>query len=142
MRERRPFDAKRAFVGVAALVAILVIAALWQRTHPYSIAISADIDATPAEVLAVLAEGSGQRLDDALGWEDHTGVVGILDAEHRFTLVELDDGGTRLTQTALFRGIVVPFTSGSLRDDNAPDMIETNDAIRDLAESTAETTAG
>jgi hypothetical protein len=54
--DRRRFDWRRAGLGAATIVAILVIAALWQRAHPYSIETSVDIDASPREVWTHLTD--------------------------------------------------------------------------------------
>jgi hypothetical protein len=43
-------------IGGVTILAILVILALWQRAHPYSIETSVDIDATPQQVWATLVD--------------------------------------------------------------------------------------
>jgi hypothetical protein len=52
----RRFDWRRAGIGGVTILAILVILALWQRAHPYSIETSVDIDATPQQVWATLVD--------------------------------------------------------------------------------------
>jgi hypothetical protein len=154
-------------VAVLGIAAVLVIAALWQRQHPYSIETAADIDASPTEVWAVLTdlesypewnptleglEGEltvGGRLaygdqtavvteireNSSLRWETRTGVVGVLDGDRSFSLVELDDGSTRFSQREDFRGIAVPFTGATLGEDTAPAFHEMNAALRERVES-------
>jgi len=84
-------------------------------------------DAT-AEVLSVTS-------DRELRWETHTGIVGILDGERSFRLEELPDGGTRFTQSGLYRGVAVLFSTGTLHDETAPSFHDMNGALRDRAES-------
>jgi len=170
---KKRYDWPRAAIGAAALVALLVVGVLWQRAHPYSIETSTDIDASPAEVWAVLTDldayprwnptvtaasgdltvGSELSLSDQgtdataevlvvtseseLRWETHTGIVGILDGERSFRLEALPGGGTRLTQSGLYRGVAVLFSTGALHDETAPSFHELNAALRDRAESSA-----
>jgi len=167
---RKRYDWRRAAIGVLALVALLVVAALWQRAHPYSIETSTDIAASPTEVWGVLTdldaypdwsptldgfsgeltEGTEISFTDGdadvtatvlevtpdreIRWESHAGIMGILDGERSFRLEELPDGGTRFTQSGLYRGVAVLFTTGSLHDETAPSFHELNAAVRERAE--------
>jgi len=163
---RRPFDKRRALVGSLTILALVILAALWQRTHPFSIQTSTDIDASPAVVWSVLTDSEAYaewtpspivvdgdlavgatvalpddtarvvELDNGtrMVWETTTGVIGLFDGSRTFALEPLDGGGTRFTQSEELRGIVVPFVSGSLRDDVAPGFHEMNAALRERAE--------
>ena len=151
--DRRPFFSRQRIVALVLVVAVLVIAALWQRQHPFSIQTSTDIDATPAEVWGVLTDYDaypewnptqdgleGATVvdtvpDKLLRWSTSTGVVGIFDGERTFTLERLDGGGTRFSQTGLFRGVVVPFVGASLTDDTAPGFQAMNAALRERVEA-------
>jgi hypothetical protein len=150
--DRRPLFTRQRVFAVGLVVAVLIIGALWQRTHPYSIQTSADIDASPSEVWAVLTdyaaypEWNPTQSDLAgatvvetvpnrtLRWQTTAGIVGIFDGERTFSLEKLDDGSTRLTQSELFRGIVVPFVGASLKDETAPGFHEMNAALRERVE--------
>ena len=171
--EKRPYDWKRAGVGVVAIVAILAIVIFWQRANPYSIETSVDIDGSPQQVWATLTDFAeypewnptltGMRGDLEVGatlafendgmaftptvldvdenrllrWEGHVGVVGIFDGEHSFTLEALPDGRTRFTQSELFRGVAVLFTTETLHGETAPSFHAMNAALRDRVEASS-----
>jgi len=165
MPRRPPFDRRRALIGAVTILAIVVILALWQRAHPFSIQTSTDIDASPSEVWSVLvdvdaypewspvavdgvfSDGATVTLSDAtahvvdvvdderLSWQTTTGIIGVFDGTRSFVLEPLPGGGTRFTQSEEFRGVAVPFVSGNLRDDVAPGFHEMNAALRERAEA-------
>jgi len=150
--DRRPLLTRQRVFAAALVAAVLVIGALWQRTHPYSIQTSADIEASPAEVWEVLTDYAAypewnptqDSLDGAtvtmsvanetLRWETTTGLIGIFDGERTFTLEPLDGGGTRFTQSELFRGVLVPFAGESLKNETAPGFHAMNAALRERVE--------
>ena len=150
--DRRPLLTRQRVFAAALVAAVLVIGALWQRTHPYSIQTSADIEASPAEVWEVLTDYAAypewnptqDGLDGAtvamsvanetLRWETTTGLIGIFDGERTFSLEPLDGGGTRFTQSELFRGVVVPFAGESLKNETAPGFHAMNAALRERVE--------
>jgi len=150
--DRRPLLTRQRVFAAALVAAVLVIGALWQRTHPYSIQTSADIEASPAEVWEVLTDYAAypewnptqDGLDGAtvamsvanetLRWETTTGLIGIFDGERTFTLEPLDGGGTRFTQSELFRGVLVPFAGESLKNETAPGFHAMNAALRERVE--------
>ncbi|GAB3606531.1 hypothetical protein GCM10027413_19400 [Conyzicola nivalis] len=53
---KRRFDWRRAGIGAVTMLAIVLILALWQRAHPYSIQTSVDIDAPPERVWTALTD--------------------------------------------------------------------------------------
>lgn len=137
---KRRFDYRRAAIGGVTILALLTLGALWQRAHPYSIETSTTIDASPQQVWAVLINDFDADTLEAqpahlLRWESHEAVVGIFDGEHSFTLEELADGSTLLTQRALFRGVTVLFRTDELRDDTVPSLHAENAALRERVEA-------
>ena len=150
--DRRPLLTRQRVFAAALVAAVLVIGALWQRTHPYSIQTGADIEASPAEVWEVLTDYAAypewnptqDGLDGAtvamsvanetLRWETTSGLIGIFDGERTFSLEPLDGGGTRFTQSELFRGVVVPFAGESLKNETAPGFHAMNAALRERVE--------
>jgi hypothetical protein len=67
--------------------------------------------------------------DHLLRWRGRLGVRGVLDGEHEFRLQPLPDGGTRLTQSESFSGVLVPLVSGGL-DDIRIGFAQMNQALR------------
>jgi len=102
MPRRPPVDRRRAFIGAVTILAIVVILALWQRAHPFSIETSTDIDASPAEVWSVLVDvdaypewsPSPVVVDGGL---EEGATVGLPDGTAR--VVELDDGTRMVWET-------------------------------------------
>jgi hypothetical protein len=67
----------------------------------------------------------GRRLE----WLGRMGIPGIFDGRHSFTLEQIDDHTTRLTQAERFTGCLVPFT-GSLLRRTAAGFEAMNQALR------------
>jgi hypothetical protein len=67
-----------------------------------------------------------------LRWRGRLGVPGILDRQHEFRLDPLPDGGTRLTQSESFTGLLLPLISGVL-DDTRIGFAQMNQALRQRA---------
>jgi hypothetical protein len=67
--------------------------------------------------------------DHLLRWRGRLGVRGVLDGEHEFRLRPLPDGGTRLTQSGSFTGVLVPLVSGVL-DDTRIGFAQMNQAMK------------
>ena len=59
---------------------------------------------------------------------------GIFDAEHAFTIEQLDDGQVRLVQHEQFRGLLVPFMGRSLDRHTLPAFEQMNQALKCRAE--------
>jgi hypothetical protein len=78
----------------------------------------------------VLEATPGRRLR----WLGRLGLPGIVDAEHDFTLEPRTDGGTRLTQSERFRGLLVPFMAASLDRHTLPAFVAMNAALKLRAE--------
>lgn len=69
---------------------------------------------------------------DELRWIGRFGVPGLVDGEHYFTLEDLGNGRTRLTQGETFTGVLVPFAGAALDvEDNFDAM---NAALKDRVE--------
>lgn len=94
------------------------------------------VQLTPADGSAmtftptVLAAEPGRELR----WLGRFLAPGVLDGEHSFTLESIP-GGTRVTQSELFSGVLVPFAGSAL--DVGNDFAAMNEALRDRVESTA-----
>lgn len=71
-----------------------------------------------------------------LEWLGRLGVPGLLDGRHSFTLEELPESTTHLTQEEAFSGALVSLLGGSLQRTEAG-FVAMNEALRDLVEPTA-----
>jgi hypothetical protein len=71
-----------------------------------------------------------------LAWLGRAGLPGLFDGAHSFTLAPRPDGGTELTQSERFRGLLVPLMRTALRRTEAG-FTAMNEALRDRAESMA-----
>jgi hypothetical protein len=71
---------------------------------------------------------------EALEWWGHLGVRGIFDGRHRFDLHNHGDGATRLVQSELFTGLLVPLMARSLDHNTAAGFVLMNQAIKKRAE--------
>lgn len=69
-----------------------------------------------------------------LRWLGRVGMPGLLDAEHVFTLAQRAGGGTRLSQSETFRGVLVPFLARSLDGHTLPAFRAMNAALKIRAE--------
>lgn len=81
----------------------------------------------------VLQATPGSRLR----WLGRLGMPGIMDAEHCFTVEGDGAGGTRVSQTEVFRGVLVPFLAGSLDRHTLPAFVAMNEALKTRAEHAA-----
>jgi hypothetical protein len=68
-----------------------------------------------------------------LRWIGRLLVPGIFDGEHRFVLAAAN-GGTRLTQSEKFGGLLIPFT-GKLLNETADSFAALNKALKEQAEA-------
>jgi hypothetical protein len=80
----------------------------------------------------VTAVDPGRRL----AWLGRAGLPGLFDGAHSFTLAPLADGGTRFSQSEVFRGLLVPLMRATLRRTEAG-FTAMNAALRDRAETAA-----
>lgn len=69
-----------------------------------------------------------------LGWLGRVGVRGIFDAEHLFVIDPREGGGTRLSQSERFSGVLVPFLAKSLDRHTLPAFAAMNTALKLRAE--------
>jgi hypothetical protein len=51
-----------------------------------------------------------------LRWRGRLGIPGLFEGEHSFTIEQIVDGRTRLTQREVFTGVLVPLLARSLDD--------------------------
>ncbi len=73
------------------------------------------------------------RSGEVLEWWGHVGFRGIFDGRHRFEL-RPDAGGTRLTQSETFTGVLVPLMARSLDRGTAAGFAVMNEALKARAE--------
>ncbi|WP_369253391.1 SRPBCC family protein [Geodermatophilus amargosae] len=122
-----------------------------------------DVGATPERVWEVLTDlaaypawnpfivwaegavGPGRRLTSTmqpvlLRWRGRLGLPGLTDAEHTFAL-QPRAGGTRLVQSEVFRGVLVPFVAASLDRNTLPAFVAMNEALERRAEDPARAVA-
>jgi hypothetical protein len=71
--------------------------------------------------------------EQVLEWWGHLGVRGIFDGRHRFELHPVA-GGTRLVQSEVFTGVLVPFVARSLDRGTAAGFAAMNSALKARAE--------
>jgi len=71
-----------------------------------------------------------------LRWRGTSGMPGLMDAEHAFTL-EPRGSGTRLVQQEDFRGVLVPFLAAWLDRSTLPAFVAMNEALKSRAEHAA-----
>lgn len=69
-----------------------------------------------------------------LEWLGKVGIRGLFDGRHRFVLADRD-GGTVVTQSEEFTGILVPFVWGSMRERTRSGFEGLNHALKTRAES-------
>jgi hypothetical protein len=75
-----------------------------------------------------------------LTWLGRLLVPRLFDGQHSFVLEPGPDGGTRFTQSELFRGVLVPLMGGLLRS-TLRGFDAMNEALRERAEARLETSA-
>ena len=76
-----------------------------------------------------------------LRWLGRLGLRGLFDAEHVFTIEAREEGGTRLRQHEVFRGVLVPLAARSLDRGTLPAFEAMNSALKRRAEQMAEVAA-
>ena len=85
----------------------------------------------PMTFRPTIVEASPNR---TLAWDGRLFMPGLFDVRHRFALEPLNDGRTRLRQSEVFRGVLIPFVGGTLRKTEQAFGIA-NRAIKERAES-------
>jgi hypothetical protein len=71
-----------------------------------------------------------------LEWLGHLGLPGVFDGRHRFDLAPSGDGGTLVTHSEQFDGILVRFMRTSLDTGTLAGFVAMNDALKARAEAT------
>ncbi|RFU18994.1 SRPBCC family protein [Geodermatophilus marinus] len=66
----------------------------------------------------------------------------MFDAEHTFTIRDLDTGGVQFAQEERFRGLLVPLAARSLTRHTLPAFHAMNQALKERVERTPATSPG
>jgi hypothetical protein len=74
-------------------------------------------------------------------WLGHLGLPGIFDGRHRFDLAPRKNGGTLVTQSEQFDGILVRFMRTSLNTETLAGFLAMNAALKARVEATVGTTS-
>lgn len=69
-------------------------------------------------------------------WLGHLFIPGIFDGEHKFQLIQNEDGTTRFIHSEKFRGILVPFLKKMLQTSTKKGFEFMNEKIKEMAEQT------
>lgn len=69
-----------------------------------------------------------------LSWLGHLLFPGLFDGEHRFELIENENGTTTFVQSERFRGVLVPLFKQQLNNNTKNGFIEMNEKLKELAE--------
>lgn len=85
----------------------------------------------PMTFRPTIVEASPNR---TLAWDGRLYMPGLFDVRHRFALEPLAGGRTRLRQSEVFRGVLIPFVGGTLRKTEQAFGIA-NRAIKERAET-------
>jgi hypothetical protein len=121
------------------------------RWNPFLVSLSGRL--APGQRLSVtLSPPAGRRLtirpvvtevapDRVLEWWGHLGFRGVFDGRHRFELFP-HGTGTRLVQSEVFTGALVPFLSRSLDAGTATGFALMNAALKYQVEQRLATAAG
>ena len=70
-------------------------------------------------------------------WLGHLGLPGIVDGRHRFELTPSKDGGTFVSHSEQFDGVLVRFMRSSLDTETMAGLVVMNDALKARVEAAA-----
>lgn len=73
----------------------------------------------------------------ALEWLGHVGLPGVFDGRHRFDLAPSGDGGTLVTHSEQFDGLLVRLMRASLDTGTMAGLVAMNEALKARVEATA-----
>jgi hypothetical protein len=125
--------------GPEAVWAVLTDFARYGDWNPFLVA-AAGVPAQGERLTVTLAPPGGRRITmkpvltevanaEALEWWGHLGVRGIFDGRHRFEL-HPENGATRLVQSEIFTGALVPLMARSLDRGTAAGFALMNAALK------------